>query len=147
MFATRRVLCAIVLGLLLAAPVRAQVTTADLVGRVTDASGGVLPGATVTLTNDGTRDVRVATTASGGDYVFNLLPIGSYAVAVTLPGFGSQSAKVSLSAGDRVRFDSQIAGRRARRNHHRDRGHRRCSRPTPRRCRRSSPRRRFRICR
>ena len=61
MCATRRVLCAVALGLLLAVPVHAQVTTADLVGRVTDTSGGVLPGATVTVTNDGTRDVRVAT--------------------------------------------------------------------------------------
>ena len=82
MCATRRVLCAFALGLLLATPVQAQVTTADLVGRVTDTSGGVLPGATVTLTNEGTRDVRVATTGEGGDYVFNLLPIGSYTVAV-----------------------------------------------------------------
>src|SRR5204863_517184 len=79
-----------------------------LVGRVTDTSGGVLPGATVTLTNVGTRDVKVATTGEGGDYVFNLLPIGSYAVSVTLQGFGSQSTKVSLSAGDRVRFDSKL---------------------------------------
>jgi len=102
------VLCAVALGLLLAGPVHAQITTADLVGRVTDTSGGVLPGATVTLTNEGTRDVRVATTGDGGDYVFNLLPIGSYTVAVTLQGFGSQSAKVVLSAGDRVRFDTKL---------------------------------------
>ena len=108
MCATRRVLCAVALGLLLAVPVHAQVTTADLVGRVTDTSGGVLPGATVTLTNEGTRDVRVAATGDGGDYVFNLLPIGSYTVAVTLQGFGSQSTKVTLSAGDRVRFDTKL---------------------------------------
>ena len=108
MCATRRVLCAVALGLLLAVPVHAQVTTADLVGRVTDTSGGVLPGATVTLTNEGTRDVRVATTGDGGDYVFNLLPIGSYTVAVALQGFGSQSTKVTLSAGDRVRFDTKL---------------------------------------
>jgi hypothetical protein len=108
MFATRRVLCAVALGLFLAAPVRAQITTADLVGRVTDTSGGVLPGATVTLTNEGTRDVRVAATGDGGDYVFNLVPIGNYTVSVTLQGFGSQSTKVSLSAGDRVRFDTKL---------------------------------------
>ena len=82
MFATRRVLYAVAFSLLLAAPVLAQITTADLVGRVTDTSGGVLPGATVTITNEATRDVRVATTGDGGDYVFNLLPIGSYTVAV-----------------------------------------------------------------
>jgi hypothetical protein len=96
------------LGLILVVPVQAQITTADLVGRVTDTSGGVLPGATVTLTNEGTGDVRVATTGDGGDYVFNLLPIGSYAVAVTLQGFGAQSTKLTLSAGDRVRFDTKL---------------------------------------
>ena len=62
----------------------------------------------MTLTNEGTRDVRVATTGDGGDYVFNLLPIGSYTVAVALQGFGSQSTKVALSAGDRVRFDTKL---------------------------------------
>ena len=108
MFATKRVLCAVTLGLLLAGPVRAQITTADLVGRVTDNSGGVLPGVTVTATNDGTGDVRTTTTGSGGDYTFTLLPIGRYTVAVTLQGFGTQTTKVALSAGDRVRFDTKL---------------------------------------
>ena len=45
----------------------AQATTADIVGRVTDSSGAVLPGATVTITNEGTGDVRSATTTDSGD--------------------------------------------------------------------------------
>ena len=52
-------------------------TTADIVGRVTDASGAVMPGATVTLENVGTRDVRTTVTTETGDYVFTLLPIGT----------------------------------------------------------------------
>ena len=44
----------------------AQVTTADIVGRVTDSTGAVLPGATVTITNEGTRDVRSAPTTRVG---------------------------------------------------------------------------------
>ena len=62
----------------------AQVTTADIVGRVTDDTGSVLPGATVTITNEGTRDVRSAPANESGDYVFNLLPIGTYTVKVEL---------------------------------------------------------------
>ena len=75
--------------LILHASAFAQVTTADVVGRVTDSSGAVLPGATVTVTNEGTRDVRSAPSGESGDYVFNLLPIGTYTVTVELQGFGT----------------------------------------------------------
>ena len=94
--------------LLLQALAFAQVTTADIVGRVTDASGAVLPGANVTITNEGTRDVRNAPTNESGDYVFNLLPIGTYAVKVELQGFGTQNTRLILSAGDRARFDARL---------------------------------------
>jgi Carboxypeptidase regulatory-like domain len=87
----------------------AQVTTADIVGRVTDATGAVLPGATVTITNEGTRDVRSAPTSESGDYAFNLLPIGTYAVKVELQGFGMQNTRLILSAGDRARFDARLS--------------------------------------
>jgi hypothetical protein len=87
----------------------AQVTTADIVGRVTDATGAVLPGATVTITNEGTRDVRTTPTSESGDYAFNLLPIGTYAVKVELQGFGTQNTRLSLSAGDRARFDAKMS--------------------------------------
>ena len=87
----------------------AQVTTADIVGRVTDATGAVLPGATVTITNEGTGDVRSAPTTESGDYAFNVLPIGTYAVKVELQGFGTQNTRFILSAGDRARFDARLS--------------------------------------
>jgi hypothetical protein len=87
----------------------AQVTTADIVGRVTDATGAVLPGATVTITNQGTGDVRSAPTNESGDFAFNLLPIGAYAVKVELQGFGTQNTRLNLSAGDRARFDARLS--------------------------------------
>src|SRR5947199_5120051 len=67
--------------------VAAQVTTADVVGRVTDSSGAVLPGVTVVIENLGTGAARSAVSSDTGDYVFNLLPAGRYSVRFELPGF------------------------------------------------------------
>jgi hypothetical protein len=86
----------------------AQVTTADVVGRVTDASGGALPGATVTITNPGTGDTRTQVTNESGDYAFNLLPIGKYTLKVELQGFSPFAGEMQLSAGDRQRVDTAL---------------------------------------
>ena len=86
----------------------AQVTTADIVGRVTDATGAVLPGTTITIENVATHDIRTAPANETGDYLFNLLPIGAYTVKVELQGFNSQTMRVTLSAGDRARLDAKL---------------------------------------
>ena len=66
---------------------RAQQTSGSLVGLVTDHSGAVVAGATVTLTNVDTGDLRTATTNGAGDYEFvNLIP-GNYKVDVQNTGF------------------------------------------------------------
>src|SRR5262245_66535793 len=90
------------------AVISAQVTTADLVGRVTDNSGAVLPGVTVTVTQTGTGATRTQTTSDTGDYAFNLLPIGPYEIKLELQGFKSQVSQTSLSAGQRARFDGHL---------------------------------------
>src|SRR6185436_1683300 len=100
MFTARWSLRVVAFCLVLPSAAIAQVTSADIVGRVVDGSGAVLPGATVTIQNRGTGDVRTSPTSVTGDYVFNLLPIGTYTVKVELPGFATQSAVVNLSAGD-----------------------------------------------
>lgn len=87
----------------------AQITTADVVGRVTDTSGGALPGATVTLANPATGDTRTQVTSETGDYTFGLVPIGRYTVKVELAGFGSFAGAIQLSAGDRTRVNAQLA--------------------------------------
>jgi len=56
--------------------------TATIRGTVTDASGGVLPGATVTITNSNTKDVRTAVTDDRGGYAFASLFNGTYEVKV-----------------------------------------------------------------
>jgi hypothetical protein len=56
-------------------------------GRVTDQSGAVVPGAQVTLRNQGTGLVLTTRTASDGDYVFPALKIGAYRVEIEASGF------------------------------------------------------------
>ena len=86
-----------------------QVTTADVVGTVTDASGAVVPGATVTITNTGTNVSQSTTTSGSGDYIFNLLQVGSYSLKVEAKGFKRFTASnLTLSSGDRLRMDAQI---------------------------------------
>src|SRR3984885_7298722 len=81
------VLCTLALlvtpGLLLA-----QATT-SLGGRVTDASGAVIPGASVKLTLVTTGVSRVNTTTNSGEYQFSQLAPGRYTLDVTAQGFGA----------------------------------------------------------
>src|ERR1700749_5305028 len=87
----------------------AQLTTADILGTVTDASGAVVPNATVTLTNLGTNQTRVAQTGGSGDYTFSLLPVGHYSVSVKAIGFQSSFVKnLSVEEGDRARNDVHL---------------------------------------
>jgi len=95
--------------LFVALPSLASAQTADIVGRVTDNTGGVLPGATVTVENVGTRDVRTAATSDTGDYVFTLLPIGTYTVRIELQGFSAYSSRAVLTSGDRIRVDGKLS--------------------------------------
>src|SRR5678815_4461523 len=107
-FARRALLGATCL-LLLATVAQAQVTTADILGRVTDSSGAVLPGASITIVNTATRDTRTLVSNETGDYVFNLLPIGTYTVTIELQGFGTQMSTVMVSSGDRARVDAKLS--------------------------------------
>jgi len=67
-------LCADAIGLLLTAPAFAQISTAQLDGRVTDTSGGVLPGVTVTMTQAETGAVRSVVTDENGGYLTACAP-------------------------------------------------------------------------
>ena len=109
MWFRRQSACLVLLVLLFARVASPQVTTADIVGRVTDASGAVLPGATVTIENTATGAVRSQPTGETGDYVFNLLPIGTYTVRIELSGFQGSSARVTLASGDRARVDAKLS--------------------------------------
>src|SRR5229473_6183909 len=65
---------------------RGQATT-SLRGTVTDSSGGYVGGASVTLTNPESKNVRTATTGDDGGYQFLFLPPGTYTLDVAATGF------------------------------------------------------------
>ena len=108
MKAARSSACAVLLCLLFPTIALAQVTSADIVGRVTDTSGAVLPGATVIVENLGTGETRAMPANEAGDFAFNLLPIGRYAVRIELQGFRGQTTNVTLATGDRIRVDGKL---------------------------------------
>ncbi len=67
--------------------VMAQGTSGRLAGTVLDASGAVLPGATVTITNTQTNQSQTTVTGSTGAYVFPQLQASTYKVVIELQGF------------------------------------------------------------
>jgi hypothetical protein len=76
-----------VFSLLAASPALAQTATGRIIGTVTDPSGAVIPGATITATNVDTMVTYNAVTNEQGAYQVPLLPIGTYTVTAELPGF------------------------------------------------------------
>src|SRR3984885_13806397 len=89
------------LNLFVSVPDYAQVVGATLSGTVTDASGGVVPNAQISIKNTSTGVTRVITTDSAGFYtVPNLLP-GIYSVTFSAPGFATViESDLSLAVGD-----------------------------------------------
>jgi hypothetical protein len=87
----------------------AQLSTADIVGTVTDSLGALIPQANVTLTNLDTHDQRAALSNASGDFQFTLLPVGHYSVTVRAKGFKtSTTANLAVEAGDRARADAHL---------------------------------------
>lgn len=88
----------------------AQELAATIYGTVTDASGGVVPNATVIVHNNATNiDVRTVTTGSSGEYVVTNLPAGTYTVTVRGAGFQSWTSKnVILNVAEKRTLDIQL---------------------------------------
>lgn len=98
------------LALFRAAPATAQVTTAEVSGVVTDASGAVLPGATVTATNVGTGITRSTVSNEKGRYALLSLPLGGYKLTASISGFQTVVREgVTLTLGQSAQLDFKLA--------------------------------------
>ncbi|GAC1358862.1 MAG: TonB-dependent receptor [Acidobacteriaceae bacterium] len=87
----RRAFIAAAFAVLLS-PAFAADVTARIRGTVTDPAGAVVPNLTVTATNEATGVVYTTSTQGTGDYQFQRLPIGSYTINVSAPGFQNFTA-------------------------------------------------------
>ncbi|MFZ1927553.1 MAG: carboxypeptidase regulatory-like domain-containing protein, partial [Candidatus Sulfotelmatobacter sp.] len=91
------------------APLRAQYTTARLSGIVSDATGAVVAGATVTVQDVGTGYSQTATSTDAGEYLFPSLPVGNYQIKVSMGGYTSYVQKgIVLSLGQAASQNVQL---------------------------------------
>lgn len=97
----RRIALFLICFCLVAVPaLQAQVTTAQINGTVNDATGAVVPGAKVTLTNPATGFSRSTASNDTGNYALTLLPPGTYDIKVEIQGFQTVLQRgVALAVG------------------------------------------------
>ena len=96
--------------LLVHAPAAAQTTLGRLAGTVLDSSGAVLPGATITLTNQGTGQVQTTVSNDAGVFLFPQVPVGTYKVEVSLAGFKSGIfTDVAIAVGQEYGLTAKLA--------------------------------------
>src|SRR5258708_1150493 len=87
----------------------AQQTLGGITGTVTDSSGAVISGATVTLIGDQTKLNRTQTTSTTGSYAFVNLPLGSYTLSFTQQGFQSQNIpSIQVQANRTATVNSEL---------------------------------------
>jgi len=107
-----RVLSAALLSVLISASASAQSTAANgaIEGAVTDATGGALPGVTVTVFHNETGIERSTLTNDRGLYRAPLLPLGTYRVTVELQGFKKfEQSGIKLSVGETVVVNATLS--------------------------------------
>ena len=83
-----------------AAGAKFSVSTGNIGGRVEDASGAVVPGASIILTNANTGLKQVSASNKDGLFSFPALPVGSYSLTASASGFGGvQMSNVNATVG------------------------------------------------
>ncbi len=88
---------------------QSQATTAEVNGRAVDASGGVLPGVTVTVISPTTGYSRTVVTNENGLYALPLLPPGPYDLTSELQGFQTFRRSLQLTVGAALTINPQMA--------------------------------------
>ena len=105
-FQTAGWFCCAVLLLLCAPFASAQSTGGRIRGTVTDASGAAVVAARVELVNEATHATRDLQTGVNGEYIFVEVPVGTYDLSVTIPGFKKYERKgIALDLNEVVSVD------------------------------------------
>ena len=86
-----------------------QSDTGNVTGTIEDASGAVLPGTVVTLTNTDTNAVQTATSTGAGSFTFTAVPRGNYKVAAVHPGFQPTEQNFALQVSQTQTIELHLA--------------------------------------
>jgi hypothetical protein len=87
----------------------AQTTNGLMTGTITDATGAVVAGAQVNVTNQGTSELRTTTTDSNGYYIVPQLPPGIYDISIKKQGFATEDrANVELQVNQNATLDFKL---------------------------------------
>ncbi len=106
---------------------QAQSSNGQIAGNVVDPTGAAVPNAVVTVTNKDTGGKNVTKSGSAGSYRFPSLPIGSYTVTATAPGFATATnTGVVVTVNSTTALNISLTARRGDRDRHR-----RCQRLAP----------------
>ena len=105
-------LAAFFVGILSRGTIGAQIAGGNIVGRIVDVTGGVLRGASVTVSETETGLSRSTITDEEGNYSFSTLPVGTYTIRVSLAKFETQERRLILAVGQSlaVNVTLQLAG-------------------------------------
>jgi len=94
---------------LCSSPLLAQQTLGGITGEVTDASGGVIPNATVTVVDEQTSLTRITTTNGSGVYAFVNLPIDTYTLTYKAEGFDVQKTQhITVQSGRTATVNAEL---------------------------------------
>ena len=106
----RNRLCMCLVGLLLSSAIAmGQTVSTQILGLVTDPTGAVIAGATITAKHLARGDVRTTQSNETGNYVFPLLDIGEYEVSCSIAGFKTAVRQnITLQTQDKLRLDFQL---------------------------------------
>ncbi|MDT7603311.1 MAG: hypothetical protein QOF61_1308 [Acidobacteriota bacterium] len=99
-----RALCLSILFVLAAGSIYAQSATSRITGTVTDSTGAVVAGATVTAKNEATGVTQTQVTTEAGLYSFSSLPVGAYTISVERQGF-----KTTQKTGNQLLVDTPLS--------------------------------------
>jgi len=104
------VMIAVLAGLLLSAPLSAQVKSAGIGGSIVDSTGAVVGGAEITVTEQATKTSVKAITTNAGDFSVPYLSAGAYTVDVQHPGFKAEHVtNVTLTEGQQYQLNLKLS--------------------------------------
>src|SRR5579863_7601272 len=107
---TKRTLLVVFCSLVSVCPSLYGQATGSFSGTITDKTGSVIPGATVTATSQGTSLARESKTDDSGHYLIPLLPVSNYIIRVDSQGFQPAEQKdVRLQIDEHRELDFTMA--------------------------------------